>query len=231
MINTQDPHTAVLHELPSTLPVTDRGPQPAEAVQPVTFLQGVSVAEIAAELERVVASPDFRASERNKRVLRYIVQNTLEGNEHNITAYNFATLVYGRPTDFNPLKDPIVRIEMARLRRDLEMYYLKSGRRNPLRFAIPKGRYFLRVTRPSKASDGASQAATQASPFLVSVLRASLNALAGRPEEAAAAWRDLLTANASLVSNLHESVAREIGDEEVTRLVVDGVLRAAGGKN
>ncbi len=218
----------MLHESPPTVPAPARG---AQVVQPVTSFQGVPSAEIAAELDRVVASSDFLASERNKQVLRYIVQNTLEGTEHNITAYNFATLVYGRPTNFNPLKDPIVRIEMARLRRDLEMYYLKSGRRNPLRLAIPKGRYFLRVTRASEANDKTSEAATEASPFLVSVLRAALNALAGRPEEAAAAWQNLLSANPSLVSNLHESVAREIGDEEVTRLVVDGILRAAGGKN
>jgi hypothetical protein len=228
MINTREINAAGLHELPSTLPASGRG---AQASQPVTSFQGVASAEIAAELERMVASPDFRASERNKHILRYIVQNTLEGTEHNITAYNLATLVYGRPTDFNPLKDPIVRIEMTRLRRDLEMYYLKSGRRNPLRLAIPKGRYFLRVTRASEANDKPSEAATQASPFLVSVLRAALNALAGRQEEAAAAWQDLLSANPSLVSHLHESVAREIGDEEVTRRIVDGVLQAAGGKN
>ncbi len=200
-------------------------------MQPLTSFQGVPRAEIAAELERVVASPDFLASERNKRVLRYIVQNTLEGTEHNITAYNFATLVYGRPTDFNPLKDPIVRIEMARLRRDLEMYYLKSGRRNPLRLSVPKGRYFLCVKRASEVNDKTSEAAAQASPFLLSVLRAALNALADRPEEAAAAWQDLLLANPSLVSHLHASVAREIGDEEITRLIVDGVLQAAGRKN
>jgi hypothetical protein len=228
MINTQHIPAAMLSESPPTSPASAPS---AQVAQPLDSFQGIPSAEIAAELERVVASPDFRASERNKRVLRYIVQNTLEGNEHNITAYNFATLVYGRPTDFNPLKDPIVRIEMARLRRDLEMYYLKSGRRNPLRLAIPKGRYFLRVTLDSEANDKTSQAATQASPFLVSVLRAALNALAGRPEEAVAAWQDLLLANPSLVSHLHESVAREIGDEDVTRLIVDGVLRAAGGKN
>jgi hypothetical protein len=228
MINTQEINATGLHELPSGLSASGRG---AQVSQPVTSFHGVASAEIAAELERVVASPDFRASERNKHVLRYIVQNTLEGTEDNITAYNFATLVYGRPTDFNPLKDPIVRIEMARLRRDLEMYYLKSGRRNPLRLAIPKGRYFLRVTTASEANDKNSDAATQASPFLVSVLRVALNALAGRQEKAAAAWQDLLSANPSLVSHLHESVASEIGDEEVTRLIADGVLRADSEKN
>jgi hypothetical protein len=179
--------------------------------------------EILAELDRIVASADFRASERNRRVLQYVVRCALEGREAEINAHAIATRVYGRAETFDSLKDPIVRIEMARLRRDLEMYYLKSGARNPLRLSIPKGRYLPKVTRAATADFPTT--GVSASPFLVSVLRTSLLAWSGSP--AAAAWQDLLLAAPNLLVNLQSSVAREIGDEEVTKLVVEGVLRAA----
>jgi hypothetical protein len=181
--------------------------------------------EILAELDRIVASADFRASERNRRVLQYVVRCALEGREAEINAHAIATRVYGRPETFNSLKDPIVRIEMARLRRDLEMYYLKSGARNPLRLSIPKGRYLPKVTQASTRGEALSAGGT-AHPFLVSVLRTSLLAWSGSPA-AAAAWQDLLLADPNLLANLHGAVLREVGDEEVTKLVVEGVLRAA----
>ena len=42
---------------------------------------------------------------------------------------------------FDPQNDPIVRIEVGRLRRDLEHYYLTDGRDDPIRITIPKGHY------------------------------------------------------------------------------------------
>jgi hypothetical protein len=225
MINTQDSIAAVL---PAPRPTPWLPVQATPTGRAVETLQGIPAAEVSAELDRIVGSDEFPASERNKRVLRHVVQCSLEGREEKITAYDIATHVYGRPEDFNAVKDPIVRIEMSRLRRDLELYYLKGGRHNPLRLSIPKGGYFPHVIRTAEKEAPAPTGSATASPFLVTVLRAALSALGGRQEEAASAWQELLRANPSLVGNLHQSVARETGDEEVTRLIVDGVLRAAG---
>jgi len=186
---------------------------------------GVSHEEIQSELNRIIGSQDFPASERNRRVLEYVVRCALEGRESDINAYAIATRVYGRPEKFDPLKDPIVRIEMARLRRDLELYYLKSGARNPLRLSIPRGRYLPQVTR--HRGNETAPASASSSPFLVSVLRASLLAWSGAERPAAAAWQDLLLSEPNLLANLHGAVLREVGDEEVTKLIVEGVLRAA----
>lgn len=181
-----------------------------------------SPADTLAELKRVVSSPDFRASPRNRRALEYLVQSYLEGREDELSAYNIATHVYRRPPGFDPIKDPIVRIEMARLRRDLEMYYLKSGARNPLQISIPKGGY---VPQVSRATRGKSEV-TVAEPFLVSVLRAAFCAWSGDGEGAAAAWQDLKLANPTWPANLQTDVSRMLGDEKVSRLVVEGALRA-----
>lgn len=189
-----------------------------------------SPAETLAELARVVSSPDFRASPRNRRALEYLVQSYLEGREDELSAYNIATHVYRRPPSFDPIKDPIVRIEMAGLRRDLEVYYLKSGVRNPLRISIPKGGYVPWVAPAPQAVNGTTADGEPLSRFMVCVLRAALCVMDGQQREAAVAWHELLRCDPDRLGNLHESVLREIGDEELTRQIVDGVLRAARGK-
>jgi adenylate cyclase len=94
-----------------------------------------------AELRRVLDSPDFPATPRNRRFLEFVADKVLGGHAGRIEAYEIGTKVFGRGESFNPLTDPIVRIEAGKLRRDLETYYLKSGRRNPLRIELPRGGY------------------------------------------------------------------------------------------
>jgi adenylate cyclase len=97
--------------------------------------------DVAAELQRVLDSPDFPATPRNRKFLAYVMEKELAGVPQEITATLVATRVFGRGAGFDPNKDPIVRIEAGKLRRDLETYYLKSGQRNPLRIGLPKGDY------------------------------------------------------------------------------------------
>jgi adenylate cyclase len=97
--------------------------------------------EIRRELERVLVSPDFDASPRNKRFLAHVVEQVLVGRKELIKAYSIATAVFGRSDDFDPQMDPIVRIEAVRLRRSLERYYLLSGRDDPIKIDIRKGTY------------------------------------------------------------------------------------------
>lgn len=189
------------------------------------FAGDISAEEIRAELGCIIGSSDFRASERNRRVLQYLVECALQGRGEDVSAYHIATRIYGRPKNFNACSDPIVRIEMAHLRRDLETYYLKGGRANALRISIPKGGYFPSATRSVPGDE--SCGSTPASPYLVSVLRAALRAWSGAGDAAAAACQDLQLADPALFDNLHASVLREVGDEEVARLIVEGVLRSA----
>ena len=101
----------------------------------------VSEAQVRAELSRVLASPDFDASERNARFLTHVVEETLAGRASRIKAYSVATSVFGRDERFDPQLDSIVRIEAGRLRRSLERYYLTGGRDNSVRIEIPRGSY------------------------------------------------------------------------------------------
>lgn len=96
---------------------------------------------IEAALARVLASRSLRGSARGRRFLQFIVQEALAGRANRIKAYTIAMDVFDRDASFDPLLDPVVRIQAGRLRRALEHYYLTEGAADPLRIAIPKGGY------------------------------------------------------------------------------------------
>lgn len=93
------------------------------------------------QLGRILQSPDFEATERGRKFLTYIVEETLAERSEWIKAYSIATDVFGRNASFDPQTDPIVRVEAGHLRRALERYYLTAGSDDPIVITIPKGRY------------------------------------------------------------------------------------------
>lgn len=101
----------------------------------------VSATAVRAELGRILGSPNFDASERNRAFLAHVVEEALAGRTERIKAYTIATEVFGRDPKFDPQLDSIVRIEAGRLRRALERYYLTDGRASALRIDIPRGGY------------------------------------------------------------------------------------------
>jgi hypothetical protein len=92
-------------------------------------------------LNELLNNPGFKASARNKRFLRYVVEETLAGRSGKIKSYVIAVDVFGRSARFDPQKDPIVRIEAARLRAAIELYYASCGWQDEIRFLLPKGGY------------------------------------------------------------------------------------------
>ena len=96
---------------------------------------------IRALLERILQSTEFRASDKQRKFLSFVVDETLEGRASQLKGYTIAVAVYGRAETFDPQVDPIVRVEAGRLRRALAHYYLTGGKNDPLRIEIPKGSY------------------------------------------------------------------------------------------
>lgn len=103
--------------------------------------QAVPAEAVRAELNHILASPYFDASERNRAFLTHVVEEALAGRADRIKAYTIATEVFGRGPMFDPQLDSIVRIEAGRLRRALERYYLTDGRASAVRIDIPRGGY------------------------------------------------------------------------------------------
>ncbi|WP_442756274.1 hypothetical protein ACNHKD_06570 [Methylocystis sp. JAN1] len=104
------------------------------------------------ELHRAFDSGLDGVSERQRNLLTYLATEELEGRGDRIKAYSIATEVFGRPKNFDPQQDSIVRVEMARLRQALERYYLTEGKDASVVISIPKGQYrpvFTRAEGPA----------------------------------------------------------------------------------
>ena len=105
------------------------------------------------ELERVLGSPGFARNERLSRFLRFVVERRLEGRDGEIKESLLAIEVFGRPPDYDPKQDPIVRTEASRLRARLSEYYQGDGKDDPLVIELPKGGY-VPAFRPGVAGQG-----------------------------------------------------------------------------
>ena len=98
-------------------------------------------APIRAQLRRILASPEFAASERMRRFLHLAVSETIAGRGDDLKEYRFGVEVFDRPESFNPATDPIVRVEARRLRAKLAKYYETGGRSDDTIIELPKGGY------------------------------------------------------------------------------------------
>lgn len=120
--------------------------------------------QIRAELARVLASDIFRSAPQLTAFLSYVVEQWLAGRAGELKGYTIAVEAFGRPADFDPQSDPIVRVEAGRLRKALNLYFAAEGERDPLRIAIPVGAYVPSFTRAATAEPEPAVAAAEAVP-------------------------------------------------------------------
>jgi eukaryotic-like serine/threonine-protein kinase len=100
------------------------------------------------QLDRVLSSALFRRAERSSALLRFIVEQTLDGHADRLKEYTLGAEGLGRGDSFDPRTDPVVRAEASRLRTRLEQYYETIGSRDPVRLFLPKGTYVPQFTSP-----------------------------------------------------------------------------------
>jgi TolB-like protein len=113
---------------------------------------GLTAEEVSHALTRLLSAPDFQASERNKRFLRYVVEETLADRGERIKSYSIAVDVFGRGADFDGASDSIVRTEATRLRGALTKYYVAAGAEDPIRILLSPGSYMPQFVRTVPAS-------------------------------------------------------------------------------
>ncbi|MGL5138862.1 MAG: hypothetical protein ACRC7G_13965 [Beijerinckiaceae bacterium] len=90
------------------------------------------------QIDAIRMSPDLGMTDRLSELLRFLVIEELEGRGDRLKAYVIATSALGRNADFDPALDSIVRVEMARLRTVLKLYYSRHPDA-PVVIDIPKG--------------------------------------------------------------------------------------------
>jgi hypothetical protein len=101
---------------------------------------------VQAALDRLCASAPFKSSPQLAAFLRYVVETALNGRADTIKAYTIAVDALGRPDNFDPIGDAIVRVEARRLRRGLAQYYEHDGGQDPVVIGMAPGSYVPSIT-------------------------------------------------------------------------------------
>jgi len=114
----------------------------------------ISLFEKREELRRVLESKYFANSPKKTRFLEFVSEQAFLGNGEKLNEYLIGVEVYDRGVDFNPQKDPIVRVQAHEIRRLLDKYYKEEGHGGLIRLDLPSGHYvpvFRRSTSEAAA--------------------------------------------------------------------------------
>jgi hypothetical protein len=93
------------------------------------------------QLERLLANTRFKNSKRCPCLLRYLVENTLDGRTEHLRERTLGIDVFSRPTDYDTNTDPIVRATVGDIRKRIAQYYHEPGHENEIRIDLPSGSY------------------------------------------------------------------------------------------
>ena len=155
-------------------------------MSPVEISAGpqISLFEKREELRRVLASKYFVSSPKKTRFLEFISDQTFLGNGDKLNEYLIGVEVYDRGVDFDPQRDPIVRVQAHEIRKSLNKYYADEGLNGTLRISIPTGHYVPVFTRNSSSGEVPEGPISHA---------AVLNGISPRPASAATAVLGVVT--------------------------------------
>src|SRR5438874_10056257 len=108
----------------------------------VTGYHRASIAEreqLLGQIDRLISSHTLHGSESLCKLLRYLADHALKHPGVALKEYQIATEVFGRPADFDPHLDSLVRVQAGRLRTKLSEYYASEGAEDPIVVELPKG--------------------------------------------------------------------------------------------
>jgi hypothetical protein len=145
----------------------------------------IPVFERREELRRILDSRYFSNSPKKTRFLEFVSEQTFAGNGEKLNEYLIGVEVYDRGVDFNPQKDPIVRVQAHEIRRLLKKFYEEEGKASSIRLHLPSGHYvpiFTRNIEEEEGQENSSEAETEVPeraafsrlPWTVAFISASL---------------------------------------------------------
>jgi hypothetical protein len=93
-------------------------------------------------VQRVLSSPTFVKAPRMRAILSFLMHRKLSGMEATINEYTLGIEVFHRDArDYDTATDPVVRVQMGRLRERLLQYYATDSDGGGLHIVIPAGTY------------------------------------------------------------------------------------------
>jgi hypothetical protein len=130
----------ITHNLQEAGPV---GQAPNSSFNPGTLLERDEVRD---QLRKILSSAAFHNSRRYAAVLKYIVDQTLDGFGDRLKERTIGIEVFDRPPDYDTATDHAVRSAVAEVRKRLAQYYANGGR-GELRIDILPGSYMPQFRR------------------------------------------------------------------------------------
>ncbi len=115
--------------------------------------------EVQDQVEKILASRSFGASETMRHLLSYLAERSVRSPEQPPKEHEIAVELLGRPEDFDPKLDPVVRVQTSRLRSKLAEYYVAEGAGDRVFLEVPKGAYCLQASYRSGGTIAASEVA------------------------------------------------------------------------
>src|SRR3569833_1016870 len=98
-------------------------------------------AAVRAELDGILKAPIFAQSNRCKRFLSHVVQQTLAGNAGDLKERTIGINVFERTNDYDTGDDSIVRVTANEVRKRLGQYYGESAGAHVVLIELPRGSY------------------------------------------------------------------------------------------
>jgi hypothetical protein len=96
---------------------------------------------VLAQLDLLVAHPLFFQSKRYPALLRFVVEQTLEGNADQVKERSIGMEVFNRAPGYDANADPVVRVTAGEIRKRLAQYYYDPSHSDELRIELPTGSY------------------------------------------------------------------------------------------
>ncbi len=122
---------------------------------------------VLAQLELLLAHPLFFQSKRYPVLLRFVVEQTLEGNADQVKERSIGMDVFNRPPGYDANADPVVRVTAGEIRKRLAQYYYDPAHSEEIRIELPTGSYvpvFQRLVEPVRPPSALPARVADATP-------------------------------------------------------------------
>ena len=107
---------------------------------------------IRSQLAQILASPEFRSSQRCQEFLRFVVEQSLAGHANVLKERTIGVEAFGRAADYETNLDGVVRIKASEVRKRLSLYYAGSGKAAKVVIELPVGSYVPNFTARESSS-------------------------------------------------------------------------------
>ncbi len=100
--------------------------------------------------DAILESDAFAKAHRMKRLFRFLVEQAVAGENRNTNEHTIGIEVFDREASaYMPGEDPIVRVQIGRLRQRLDAYYAAHRPQGGIEIRIPVGSYMPVIHRPA----------------------------------------------------------------------------------